>query len=208
MAYDRLKIRSEKKYEGRFGKIRDEEKTLAVKRLMPENLLNYRFRGTTLPYEELLIAQENIIVDKVTTHSASKVKKIDTSAPMEIGMASGTDGEETFEEGRGRHLNLQCRQCTREQEPNVDGTEDRVPVGAYRNTSTAAKMKKERIVLERDCGPRPEATKEKGKRKVAKVTPESAGAVGKTGHIAANCVKGSWNRSLSERCRRRHRRHQ
>ena len=30
------------------------------------------------------------------THSASKVKKIDTSAPMEIGMAAGTDGEEAF----------------------------------------------------------------------------------------------------------------
>ena len=64
------------KYAGRFGKIRDEEKTLAVKRLMPESLLNYRFRGTTSPYEELLIALENIIIDKVTTHSASKAKQI------------------------------------------------------------------------------------------------------------------------------------
>ena len=92
-------INETNKYEGRFGKIRDEEKTLAVKRLMPESLLNYRFRGTTLPHEELLNALDNIITDKVTTHSASKVKKIDTSAPMEIGMAAGTDGEETFEEG-------------------------------------------------------------------------------------------------------------
>ena len=66
---------------------------------MPESLLNYRFRGTTLPHEELLIALENIVIDKVTTHSTSKVKKIDTSAPMEIGMAAGTEGEETFEEG-------------------------------------------------------------------------------------------------------------
>ena len=51
-----------------------------------------------MPYEEILIALENIIIDKVKTHSVSKVKKIDTSAPMEIGMAGGTDGEETFEE--------------------------------------------------------------------------------------------------------------
>ena len=29
------------KYEGRFGKIRDEEKILAVKKMMPEGLLNY-----------------------------------------------------------------------------------------------------------------------------------------------------------------------
>ena len=90
---------------------------LAVKQLMPESLLNHRFRGTTLPYEELLIALENIIIDKVTTHSALKVKNIDTSAPMEIGMAAGTDG-----------------QCTREQEPKVDGTGERVPVGVCRNT--------------------------------------------------------------------------
>ena len=46
--------------------------------------------------------------------------------------------------------------------------------------STAERVNKERIVLERDCGPRPEARKEaKGKRKVTKVTPEFAGAVGK-----------------------------
>ena len=83
------------KYEGRFGKIRDEEKTLAVKNLIPESLLNDRFR---------VIALENIIKDKVTTHSTSKVKKIDTSAPMEIGMAAGTDSEETFEEGYAKNI--------------------------------------------------------------------------------------------------------
>ena len=32
------------KFENRFGKIMDEEKVLAVKKLMPESLLNYRFR--------------------------------------------------------------------------------------------------------------------------------------------------------------------
>ena len=96
------------KYDGRFGKIRDEEKTLAVKRLMPESLLNYRFRGTTLPYEELLIALENMITDKVTIHSVSKLKKIDTNAPMEIGVAAGTDRSK---KGTEKHLNLQCRQC-------------------------------------------------------------------------------------------------
>ena len=82
--------------------------------------------------------------------------------------------------GTGKHLNSRCKQCTREQEPKVDGTEERHPVGVYRNTSTAARVKKERIVLERGSGPRPEARKEdKGKRKVAKVRTESAGAVGR-----------------------------
>ena len=80
-------INKTNKYEGRFGKIRNGDKTLAVKRLRPESLLNCRFRGTALAYEELLIALENSISDKVTTHSVSKVKKIDTSEPMEIGMA-------------------------------------------------------------------------------------------------------------------------
>ena len=69
---------------------------------MPQSLLNYRFRGTTLPYEELLSALENILIDKVTTHSASEVKKIDTSAPMETGMAARSGGEEAFEEGYGK----------------------------------------------------------------------------------------------------------
>ena len=94
---------------------------------MPESLVNCRFRGTTLPHEELLIALENVIIDKFTRHSASKGKKIGTSAPMDIGMAAGTDGEEAFEERYGKHLILQCKQCTREQEPKVDGVEERVP---------------------------------------------------------------------------------
>ena len=78
--------------------------------------------------------------------------------------------------------------------------EGRVPAGVYRNTSTAARVKKERIVLERDSGPRSEARKEdKDKRKVAKVTQEFAGAVGKhyTLPQIAHCTKENWNRSLN-----------
>ena len=93
-------------YEGRFGKIRDEGRTLAVKKFMPESFLNNRFRGTTLPYEKLLIELEKIIIDKVTSHSVSKVKNIDTSAPMEIGTAAGTHGESAFEEGFGKASEL------------------------------------------------------------------------------------------------------
>ena len=74
--------------------------------MMPESLVNCRFRGTTLPHEELLIALENVVIDKVTRHSASKVKKTDTSAPMDIGMAAGTDGEEAFEELCGKISDL------------------------------------------------------------------------------------------------------
>ena len=44
-----------------------------------------------MSHEELLMALENIIIDKVTTHSVFKVRKIDTSAPLEIGMAEGSN---------------------------------------------------------------------------------------------------------------------
>ena len=88
------------KFENRFGKIRDEEKVLAVKKLMPESLLNYRFRGTAMPHGELIIALENIIVDKVSTVPTVRSRKHDTSAPMEIGMATKEDGENASQEGQ------------------------------------------------------------------------------------------------------------
>ena len=51
-------INETNKFENRFGTIRDEEKMLAVKKLMLESLLNCRFRETTMSYSELLIAVE------------------------------------------------------------------------------------------------------------------------------------------------------
>ena len=51
--------------------------------------------------------------------------------------------------GTEKTLNSQCTQFTREHEPKVDGMDGRVPAAGYRNTSTAARVKKERIVLER-----------------------------------------------------------
>ena len=40
---------------------------IAVDKLMPESQLNCRFRGTTMSYSELLVALENLIIDKVAT---------------------------------------------------------------------------------------------------------------------------------------------
>ena len=54
------------KFENRFDTIRDEETMLAVEKLMPESLLIHRIGGTTM-CSELLVAQENIIIDKVAT---------------------------------------------------------------------------------------------------------------------------------------------
>ena len=70
------------KFENRFGKIRYEEKMLVVKKLMRESLLNYRFRGMTMSYSELLVAPENIIIDKVATVPTARNGKTDTHAPM------------------------------------------------------------------------------------------------------------------------------
>ena len=93
-------------FESRFGKIRDKEKMLAVKKLMPESLLNYRYRGTTMSYNELIVALENITVDKVAMVPIAKGKRHDTSAPMEIGMATKEDSENASQEGDQRIIDL------------------------------------------------------------------------------------------------------
>ena len=157
---------------------------------MPESLLNHRFRGTTLPYEDLLIALENKIIDKVTTHSALKVKNIDTSAPMEIGMAAGrTDG-----------------QCTRAQEPKVWLERRKGSQLECTETllSTVAKVRKERILLERDSGPRLEARKARERRH------RSDQSLLELQENMTNCGKLRQGelKQEPERCRGRQRRHQ
>ena len=69
------------------------KKRCTVKKLMPESLLTNRFRGTTMSYSELLVALENIVIDKVATVLAARNRWIDTSVPMEIGMAAKDNGE-------------------------------------------------------------------------------------------------------------------
>ena len=98
------------KFGSRFGALRDEFNMLAVKKLMPESLLNYRFRGTTMSDSEIVIALESIIVDKVSRIPSSKSRRNATSAPTEIGMAAEEDGESVSKEGDQRimHLALQA----------------------------------------------------------------------------------------------------
>ena len=80
-------------------------------------------------------------------------------------------------------------------------------VQTYFNSGKAEK--KERIVLERDSGPRLEARKEeKGKKKVAKVTPEFVGLVGKLDTSRQTASRRGDLEQESERCGRRQRRHQ
>ena len=110
-------INDTNKFVNSFGIIKNEEKMLAVKKLMLESLLICRFRGTTMSYDELLIALENIIVDKVATVPTARNRKIDTSAPVEIGMAAKDDSEHMREEwvpaNRGSHV-ASCLQRNRQ----------------------------------------------------------------------------------------------
>ena len=98
---ERDRANETKKFENRFGKIRDEEKMLVVKNLMHERLLNFRLRGTTLNNEEL----PNIVVDMVSAAPTTRQNKFDTSAPMEIGMAAKGDSGLSREE---RHHHIGC----------------------------------------------------------------------------------------------------
>ena len=97
-------INETNKFENRFHTFRDQEKMFAVD-LMHESSLNCRFRGTTVSYSELPTALENII-DKVATVPTARHRKIDTSAPMEIGMAAKDDGESAREQGDQKIVSL------------------------------------------------------------------------------------------------------
>ena len=44
--------------------------------------MNYRFRGTAMPYGELIIALENIIIDKVSTVHPQPEEENMTPAPQ------------------------------------------------------------------------------------------------------------------------------
>ena len=59
-----------------------------------------------MSYSELIVALENIIVDKVVTVPTARSRKHDTSAPMEIGMAAEADGESASQEGDHKIINL------------------------------------------------------------------------------------------------------
>ena len=86
-----------------------------------------------------------------------------------------------LKKGTEKYLNLQCKAVYKGTGGKGGWNGGQGPswsVQKYFNSGMGEK--KERIVLERDSGPTLEARKvEKVKRKVAKVRPEFAGAVGK-----------------------------
>ena len=72
----------------------------------------------------------------------------------------------------------------------MDGTEERVPVGVYRSISTAA-----RVIKRANRAGKGQRSKTGGKKGGKGGETRVCWSCGKTGHIAANCVKGSWNMS-------------
>ena len=99
--------------------------------------------------------------------------------------------QEAFEQGFGKASELAEQAGYKGAGAKGGWNGGKAPVGAYRGTSTEAEVKKERIVLEWDCGPRPEARKEEqNKRKVAKVTSEFPGTVGKQDTLWQTAPRG------------------
>ena len=150
---------------------------LAVTKLMPESLLNYRFRGTTMSYRDLFVTLENIIIDKVATVPTARSRKIDTGAAMEIGMTAKENGENASQEGAQRILGLALQAVYKgigkgnwsfgkSQNWNEKGGKGGKDGGTH--------------------GRKAVARKEKGGKRETR----TCWTCGKTGHIAAWCGKG------------------
>ena len=176
------------KFENRFGKIRDEEKVLAVKKLMPESLLNYRFRGTTMPFDELIIALENIIIDNVPTISTARSRRHDTSAPMDIGMAIKEDGENTSQEGDQRIVDFSLQAVYKGTGKGKWGFGNGQSWNEKGNKGSKGGGKSS---WQKGSGRKGGKGQEKG----GKGETRTCWTCGKTGHIAAGCRKGS-NKNL------------
>ena len=162
------------KFESRFGAIRDEEKMLAVKKLMPESLLNYRFRGTTMSDSEIIIALENIIVDKVsTTGGMTRVLQ------WRLGwQQKKTEKVRAKKEIREPWI-LPCRPFTKEQvRENWDSA--KVKIGGKGGTDGGKNS------WQKGSGKKGGKGQEKG----GKGDSRTCWTCGKTGHIAAWCRKG------------------
>ena len=146
---------------------------LAFKKLMFMSLLNFTLRGTTLKFEEFLIALGDII-DKASTAPTIRQKKVDTSALLESGVAAKDDSESSREEGDQRIVDIALQAVTKGQAKAT---------GCARGPSwiTQRQLKaKMQFVEERVHGRKATARMEaKEQRKVARATAGPAGHVSK-----------------------------
>ena len=136
-------------------------------------------------------------MDKVTTLSAGKGKKTDTSAPLEVGMAAGINDEEALEEIHGRASELAVQAVYK----------GKGATGGW-NGGKASNWSAQRYF---NGGKGEKGANRAGKGRWSKTGGKKGGKgqekgdngnnrgcwnCGKAGNVAANCIKGSWKRSL------------
>ena len=122
------------KYEGRFGKLRDEEKVLAVKKVDARE-----FAELSIPWHHIATrrtahrAGEHHHTQAHDTFGIEGEEKMTRAHQWRSAWPQEPMARQLSKKGTEKHLNLQCKQCITEQEPKVDGTEERVPVGVCRS---------------------------------------------------------------------------
>ena len=137
-----------------------------------------------MPYGELIIALENIIIDKVSTVPTARSRKHDTSAPMEIGMATKEDGENASQEGDHQIVDLALQAVYK-------GT-GKGKWGFGKGQSWNEKGSKGSKGGGKNLWQKGSGKKGgKGQEKGGKGETRTCWTCGKTGHVAAGCRKGS-----------------
>ena len=132
-----------------------------------------------MSYSELPVALENIIIDKVATVPTPINRKIDTSAPLEIGIAAKDGGK-----CERRRKPTNCRSCVARFQKELAKTQG--PLVMVR-----AGTKKVAKVAKMEGGTHGSGKKgSKGQEKGGKGETRTCWTCGETGHIAAWCRKG------------------
>ena len=106
---------------------------------------------------------------------------MDTSAPMEVGMAAGTDGEEVFEERYGKTSELAVQAVYKGTGAKGGWNGGKGPSSTVQKYFNSGKGEKGANRVGKGQWSMTEGKKggKLGQRKVAKVTPEFVGTVGK-----------------------------
>ena len=144
-----------------------------------------------MSYSELLIAVENIIVDKEVTVPTARNKKVDTSGPMEIGMAAKGDDDSAREEGDQIIVNLALQAVYTGSGKGKWGSGEGQSWNGKGHHGGKGGNDGGKSPLQKGNGKKGGKRQEKGVKGEAR----ACWTCGKTGHIAASCRKGG-NRKL------------
>ena len=113
-------------------------------------------------------------------------------------MAAGTDGEETFEEGYGKTSELAVQAVYKGTGAKGGWNGGKGPSWSVQKHFNSGKGEKGANRAGKGQWSKTGGKKGgKGQEKGGKGDTRVCWSCGKTGHIAANCIKGSWNRSLN-----------